>query len=272
MVRGARRARHPRHPQGAGGAGGAQPALCLRFPDPPGFPCLLRDPWCRLPGGDRGRSHVCRHGTFRPPADPARLVRDLPAGAGAELFRPSRAADHRSLDDRESVLPALPRLSTLRAGRVLGDRDRDRLAGDHFRRVLADSAVDPARLPAAHADPPHHEPCDRADLRAAGELAARRRHARRGLELRHLGRARRRLWHRRLAPDGHHHAARSPGRDPVGLLTVDRGGRERLLLRDRRDLLLGQFDQAVRGGLVSAAARGLRRLPDADLAQRREAR
>ena len=51
-------------------------------------------------------------------------------------------------------------------------RHRDRLAGDHLGRVFADPAIDPARLPAAHADQAHHQPRDRPDLCAAGELAA----------------------------------------------------------------------------------------------------
>ena len=52
---------------------------------------------------------------------------------------------------------------------LVGARDRghgDRLAGDHLGRVLADPAGDPARLPAAHAHPPHRQPRARPDLRA----------------------------------------------------------------------------------------------------------
>ena len=76
--------------------------------------------------------------------------------------------------------PACPRLAALPAGRVRRARHRDRVAGDHLGRVLADPAIDPARLPAADADRAHHQRCDRPDLRAAGELAAwpRRRSAR----------------------------------------------------------------------------------------------
>ena len=46
---------------------------------------------------------------------------------------------------------------------------------------------------------------------------------------------------------------------------------QRLLLRDRLHFLRGELDQTVRGRLVSAAARGHRCVPDADLAQRRQA-
>ena len=87
-------------------------------------------------------------------------------------FGQAGAADHRSHRDRQSVLSARAGLGALPAGRVRDGRHRDRLAGDHLRRVLADAAVDPARLPAAHAHQPHHQRRDRPDLCAAGELAA----------------------------------------------------------------------------------------------------
>ena len=45
-----------------------------------------------VPRGDRRRGAVCGHGPLRPRADPARLVHDRAAGAGAELLRPGRAA------------------------------------------------------------------------------------------------------------------------------------------------------------------------------------
>ena len=68
-------ARHPRHRAGARRARGGESALCLRFPDPPGLPHQLRGARRRLPRGDRRRGDVCRHGAFRPGADPARMVR-----------------------------------------------------------------------------------------------------------------------------------------------------------------------------------------------------
>ena len=46
---------------------------------------------------------------------------------------------------------------------------------------------------------------------------------------------------------------------------------QRLLLRDRLHLLRGEFDQVPRRRLVSAGARRHDRIPDADLAQRRQA-
>ena len=96
LVRRAGRARHPRHRQGARGARRAEPALCLRFPDPPEFPRQLRHSRRRVPRRHRRRSDVCRHGAFRTRADPARLVCRRAARAGAELFRTGGAADHRS--------------------------------------------------------------------------------------------------------------------------------------------------------------------------------
>ena len=45
-----------------------------------------------VPGDDRRRSAVCGHGSFRQEAGARRLVHAGVAGAGAELFRPGRAA------------------------------------------------------------------------------------------------------------------------------------------------------------------------------------
>ena len=109
------------------------------------------------------------------------------------------------------------------------------------------------------------------DLCAAGELAVGGGDARRGVELRHLGRAGRRLWHRGVAVDGDHHAAGGSGRDPVGLFAGHRDRGQRLLLRHRLHLLRRELGQTVRRRLVSAAARRHRRVPDADLARRRQA-
>ena len=152
-----------------------------------------------------------------------------------------------------------------------GGRHRDRLAGDHLRRVLADPAIDPARLPAADADHPHHQRRHRPDLCAAGELAAGGGDARRGDRFRHLGRAGGRLRHRGVAIDGDHHAAGRFGRDPVGLFAADRDRGERLLPGDRLHFLRGQLDKTGRRRLVSAAAGRLGGVSDADLAQRRQA-
>ena len=122
-------------------------------------------------------------------------------------FGQAGLSDHRSDRDRQPVLPARAGLGAISAGRVRGARHRDRLAGDHLGRVLADPAIDPARLPAAHAHHPHHQRRHRPDLCAAGELAAGGGDARRGDRFRHLGRAGGRLRHRGVAVDGDHHAA-----------------------------------------------------------------
>ena len=264
-------ARHPRHRQGAGGAGRAEPALRLRIPDPPGFPHQLRHSRRGLPGRHRRRGDVCRHGPFRPQPDPARLVRGGAAGAGAELLWAGGAADHRSGRDRQSLLPARARLGALSAGCFRHARHGHRLAGDHIRRLFTHPAVDPARLPAAHAHHPHHQRRHRPDLRAAGELAAGGGNARRRDRFWHFGRAGRRLWHRGVAVDGDHHAAGRFGRDPVGLFAFDRDRGERVLPGDRLHLLRGEFHQTGRRRLVSAAAGGCGGFPDADLAQRRQA-
>src|SRR6478672_3856352 len=94
LVRRARGPRHPRHRQGPGGAGCAESALCLRVPDPPKFPRLLRDSRRRLPRRHRRRGDVCRHGAFRAAPDPPCVVCHLPARAGVELFRAGRPIDH----------------------------------------------------------------------------------------------------------------------------------------------------------------------------------
>ena len=46
----------------------------------------------RFSGRDRGRGVLRRHGPFRPPADPRRLVRRGAPGADPQLFRPGRPA------------------------------------------------------------------------------------------------------------------------------------------------------------------------------------
>ena len=166
-------------------------------------------------------------------------------GLVLNYFGQAARADHRSRRDRSSVLPARAGLGALSAGRLRHDRHRDRLAGDHLRRLFADPASDPARLPAAHAYPAHHQPCDGTDLCAAGELAARRRDARRRDRLRHVGCAGRRLWHRGVAADGDHHAACGAGRAAVGLSAGHRDPGQRLLLRHRLHLLRRELDQAA---------------------------
>ena len=45
----------------------------------------------RLSGGDGRGSAVCRHGPFRPPADPGRLAVPRPPGADMQLSRPGRS-------------------------------------------------------------------------------------------------------------------------------------------------------------------------------------
>ncbi len=176
------------------------------------------------------------------------------------LLRPGRAADRRAGRDREPVLPSRAGLGALSARRPGDDRHRDRLAGHHLRGVLAHPASDPARLLPADARGAHGGGRARADLRPGGELASGGRHPRRGARLRLLGRAGRRLRHRRLGADGDHHAARRAHRREVGLQPSpgDRG--QRLLPRHRSRVLRRQQREAARGWLVSAAARRHRSL------------
>ena len=72
---------------------------------------------------------------------------------------------------------------------------------------------------------------------------------------RQLGRACRRVRHRRVAIDGDHHPARGPGRDPMGFFAPPRDRGQRLLPRGRPHFLCRKHDQAVRGRLVSSLDR-----------------
>src|SRR5580704_562463 len=87
-------ARHLRHRPSSRCARRREPALCLRFSDPPGFPHQLRHSRRRLSRGDRRRSHVCRYGTLWSGANPACMVCGCPACARAQLLRTGSAADH----------------------------------------------------------------------------------------------------------------------------------------------------------------------------------
>ena len=69
-------------------------------------------------------------------------------GQGALLIANPRRA-------RQPVLPGVSAVGALPDGGARHGGHGDRLAGDDLRRVLDDAAGDPARLPAAHGDPPH---------------------------------------------------------------------------------------------------------------------
>ena len=179
LVPGDRLARHRRHRARARRARRLKSAVCLRFPDPSGFPRQLRHSRRRLSRGNRRRSDVCRHGPFRPGADPARMVRGGASRPRSQLFRTGGIADHGCQRDRQSILSTGAGLDALRACRFRDGGDRDRFAGDHLRGVFTDAAIDPARLPAADADQAHPFKRHRPDLCAAGELVAGGGHARR---------------------------------------------------------------------------------------------
>ena len=189
VVRPAGAARPLRHRQGARHPRGREPLGGSRLHDRRRAGDLLRDPRGRVPGGDGRGGHVCRHGAFRRLVDPRLLVRRRAALPGAELFRPGRAAAGPAGRDRQPVLPARPRLAALPARGLRHGGDRHRQPGHHLGRLLADPAVDPARLPAQDAHRPHGGGRDRADLPAAGQLDARRGDARRRAGLRLVGRA-----------------------------------------------------------------------------------
>ncbi len=75
---------------------------------------------------------------------------------------------------REPVLPALSGLGAAADGAARHHRDRDRQPGGHHRRLFAHPTGDPAWPAAAARNPPHLGGAGRADLHAAGQLAAAR--------------------------------------------------------------------------------------------------
>ena len=78
------------------------------------------------------------------------------AGAGAQLLRPGRARAARPEAAENPFFLLAPDWALQLPLVVLATvRDRDRLAGAHLGRVLADQAGGAARLPAAHADRAH---------------------------------------------------------------------------------------------------------------------
>ena len=206
-----------------------------------------------------GEAMYADMGHFGRLPDPPRLVRRRPARSGAQLFRPGRAAAGRPRTPSRTRSICSRRVGALPDGGVRDGRHHHRLAGHHLRRVLADPAGDPARLPAAHARAAYGQPREGADLHADGELAARGRHARRGDHLRLLRRARRRLRHRRLDADGDHHGAGRAGRAAMGLQPARGRRRQRLLPRRRPDLRRRQRDKLFEGGwfplLLAASSR-----------------
>ena len=128
-------------------------------------------------GGDRRGGALCRHGPFRPQADPPGLALHRAARPDAQLFRPGRA-DPRDPDGGapgpffelvpDMALCPLVVLSTLAT-------------------VIASQAVisgvfsltragDAAGLPAAHGDQAHLGDRDRPDLHPAGQLDPDDRH------------------------------------------------------------------------------------------------
>ena len=125
----------------------------------------------------RWRSTLRRHGSFRPEADPPRLVLVRASGAAVELLRSGRAPAPLPNRGLESVLPAgaeLVRVSP--AGRRDVGRGR-RVSGTDLRRVLAHPAGDSARVQSAHADHSHVEAGSGTDLHPRSEQGAGDRHA-----------------------------------------------------------------------------------------------
>ena len=91
----------------------------------------------RVPGRDRRRGALRRHGPFRPPADPGGLAVRRAAGADLQLSRPGRADPRRSQGGRKSVLSAGAGLGAAAADPAVDRGDGDRQPGGHHRRLFA---------------------------------------------------------------------------------------------------------------------------------------
>ena len=187
----------------------------------------------------------------------------------AQLFRPGRSAAGPAGCDREPVLSARAGVVALRACRPCHGRDRDRLPGDHFRRIFAHPAGDPARLSPAHEHYSYDPIRDRPDLCSLRELDTRDGHACGRDRLRLLGRSRWSLRHRRLAAHGDHHADGDVRRAALEVQPADRLCREWQPDCSRPPLLRIDLHEAPRRRLVSIADRAHRRVPHVDLAQGR---
>ena len=238
------------------GPGSDQPDPRLLPGHGPGIRHLLGFRFDRAGRYGRG-GPLCRHGPFRPPADPDRLVRHRHAGSPAQLLRPGGAHHRESGRDPSGLLRAgAGRLHHL-PGDPLHAGDRDCLAGGDHRRVLADPAGNPARLPAAHGDPPHVRDGDRPDLHPEGQLAPDVLHHRSRGRLRIVRRTGRRLWPGRHGRHAGRCGARHGGRDPgLALVVATGGGGVRLPRHPGSRLLHRQCAQDSRRRLA-AADRGL---------------
>ena len=133
----------------------------------------LGDAGSGVPGGDRRRGALRRHGPFRPQADPGcawsvsccrRSLLNY-FGQGAWCSPTRRRSRTPSTGSRRTWAAAA-------AGRA-GDRgDGDREPGGDHRGLFAHPAGGAARSAAALRDPPHLGVARRTDLHAARELAA----------------------------------------------------------------------------------------------------
>ena len=183
-------------------------------------------------------------------------------GQGALILRRPEAA-HLPL---YQLVPA----SRAAADGAAGDgRNRHRLAGHDYRRVLGHAPVHPAGPAATAANPADLGARAQPDLRAGGQLvrAAGRVPVRAGVPL--LGRARCRLRCGGRRHDVHHHAAgRAAGARPMALAALARRGG--VWTADvRRSRLSDRQSHQVRAGRLGAADAGERAvLRLHDLAQR----
>ncbi|KAF1853944.1 hypothetical protein Lal_00005155 [Lupinus albus] len=208
---------------------------------------------CGGAGGDGGGGALCRHGAFRPQADPRRLVHHRAALAAAVLFRPGRPAAARAGSHREPLLPSGAGLGAGAAAAAGHRRHHHRRAGGDLRRLFGDLAGDASALSAA----------DGADLAAAG-----RRHPA-GADLPDLQQPGRRLRHRGDRHDGGDHAAGLQGRALARPLEAVAGGAGAGGVPDRRHGAVPRQSGEGGGGRLVPAGGGCGGLPaDGDVAAR----
>ena len=132
------------------------------------FPCAGHG----LPGGDRRRGALCRHGALRPQADSPGLVHLRPARPAAKLLWPGRAGAAAAGAGREFVLHARPLLGAAAARGVGDSRHHYRFAGPDLGCLFAHDAGRKPRVPTSPADRPHVGDGFWPDLHSDCELAA----------------------------------------------------------------------------------------------------
>ena len=183
------------------------PSMAVMFFIEHGFGSLCGD-GIGVPGGDRSRGALRRHGPFWPRADPAGLVRRGLSRARAELLRARQPCAGSPGGGGELVLPSRSGMGAAAAGSDGDRRDGDREPGGDHRSLFAHPAGGAARSASAVRDPAHLGVARRPDLHAPRQLAAPGCSDDAGAALRQFSGAGERLRDRRHRRDGGRFPAR----------------------------------------------------------------